>query len=94
MNVTSLDESSWLFTVKENPEIPLHEEIQEVYETENVENDAWKIEIYEATSGRKVVTDKMEEKQYQVSTSGWKPGTYIVRVFTKNKVLSNKILVK
>lgn len=60
----------------------------------NKEQLYWKIEVYNATTGQKVLSGHMQESTYDIDSNGWKPDTYIVRVYSKDKAFANKIVIR
>lgn len=55
---------------------------------------AWKIEVYNGTTGEKVFSQDISGTSYSIDTTGWKPGIYIVRAIIGDIILNEKIIVK
>lgn len=60
-------------------------------ETESV---SWMLNVYNATSGKKVFEQKVEGKNSTIFTAGWKPGIYIVLATIGEEILSEKVIVR
>ena len=50
--------------------------------------------MYNATTGKKIFSDNIQDGIYNIDSNGWKPDTYIVRVFAKDKAFANKIVIR
>lgn len=57
-------------------------------------NSTWTIEVFNAATGECVLKQKVEGSEQTFSTSGWKPGIYVVRVKIGDEELTEKIVVK
>lgn len=55
---------------------------------------SWTLEVFEATTGRKIVSTIVKSRNVSLDTSGWNPGVYIVCGQIKGKSYSKKITVK
>lgn len=54
----------------------------------------WSIEVYDTSYGNKVCDVKnLTDSTYQLNTSGWKSGLYVIRVVVGDEVLSDKMVV-
>lgn len=54
----------------------------------------WTLEIHNAMTGEKVFSKKVSGRSYNINTSDWKSGVYVVKVVVDNEVLSEKTVVK
>ncbi len=54
----------------------------------------WILEIYNARTGRKMIRKELYDNLYNVNTTGWEPGIYIIQVTIGEEILSEKIVVK
>ena len=57
-------------------------------------NSTWTIEVFNATTGECILKQKVEGSEQTFSTSGWKPGIYVVQVTIGDEELTEKIVVK
>lgn len=57
-------------------------------------NSTWTIEVFNATTGECILKQKVEGSEQTFSTSGWKPGIYVVQVTIDDEELTEKIVVK
>ncbi len=64
------------------------------YDKKMVSNINWTIDIYNATTGKKVFNQKTSDVSLSVSTLGWQSGIYIVHAVNGDEKLSGKIIVK
>jgi hypothetical protein len=55
---------------------------------------SWALEIYEATTGKKMFSTVTKNKLLSIDTSGWNPGVYIVCCQLNGKSYSKKITIK
>lgn len=55
---------------------------------------SWNLEIYNATTGKKVFNQEIEGTSFTLDTTGWEPGFYIVKVTIGDEVLSEKVVVQ
>lgn len=54
----------------------------------------WTIEAYNTSYGTKVLgVKKLVDSNYQLNTSGWTPGIYVIRVVVGTEILTEKITV-
>ena len=53
----------------------------------------WRLEIYNASTGRKVYDQFVTRLSEDVQTIGWKPGIYVVRASIGGQAYSEKIVV-
>lgn len=54
----------------------------------------WTIEAYNTSYGTKVLgVKKLVDSNYQLNTSGWTPGIYVIRVVAGTEILTEKITV-
>ena len=54
----------------------------------------WDIEAYNTSYGTKVLdVKKLTDSNYQLNTSGWTPGIYIIRVVVGSEIFTEKITV-
>jgi len=54
----------------------------------------WTLEVYNATTGEKVICQEVEGSDFTIETTGWKPGIYIVRAIIGDEILNEKVIVK
>lgn len=54
----------------------------------------WKLEVSNATTGKKMFSNNIAGAQYSIETSGWESGIYIFRTTIGEDVFVNKILKK
>ena len=54
----------------------------------------WTVEIYNAGTGQKMITQNVLGNTVSLNTSGWKRGLYVARVVVGDKVLTEKIQLK
>lgn len=94
LETNSQDGYAWSFQIVENADNINREYGSQASNTNDILSKAWKIEIYDATTGRRVLSDKMNATEYNLSTIGWKRNTYVVRVFSGENVFVKKISVK
>lgn len=63
-------------------------------ETSTKNSTQWEMEVYNTFYGTKVCdVKKIMDSNYQLNTSGWTPGVYIIRVVVGDEVLTDKITV-
>ena len=55
---------------------------------------SWALEIYEATTGKKMFSTVTKNRLLSIDTSGWNPGVYIVCCQLNGKSYSKKITIK
>lgn len=58
------------------------------------EDTAWKMEVYNASTGKIVFSQTIEGATYKLETTGLPPGVYIVRAIIGDEILSEKVVVK
>ena len=54
----------------------------------------WVLEIYNARNGKRILKEEHHGNSYDIDTTGWEPGIYIVQVTIGKEVMSEKIIVK
>ncbi len=54
----------------------------------------WTLEIYNATTGEKVIRQKVVGEDVEICTTDWKPGIYIIRAIIGENVLTEKVVIK
>ena len=54
----------------------------------------WTLEVYNATSSKKVFSKVISGDSYNVNTTGWSSGVYIVKAIYGNQVLNEKLILK
>lgn len=54
----------------------------------------WTLEVYNATSSKKVFSKVISGDSYNVNTTGWASGVYIVKAIYGNQVLNEKLILK
>ena len=54
----------------------------------------WMLEVYNATTGEKVVDEKVTDNSITIDTTGWKSGVYVVKAVVGGEVLSEKVIIK
>lgn len=54
----------------------------------------WTLDVYEATTGRKVYSGQVEGNSLNIDTSGWGAGIYILYAVINGKTYSTKVTVK
>ncbi len=69
-------------------------DLPEVDVQETAEDLEWTLEVYDTVNNRMMYSDKVIGTEASVSTSGWTPGIYVVRVTLGDNTLSNKIFIK
>jgi hypothetical protein len=52
------------------------------------------LEVYNASTGKKVFGKKIGGTFYTIDTTGWEPGVYIIKAIIGEEVLSEKTIVK
>lgn len=55
---------------------------------------SWKLEVFNTTNGKKVFSQEANGLSYDIDTTGWEPGIYVVKVYIGDEVLSEKVVVK
>lgn len=65
----------------------------------NIENDnniqqPWMLNVYEATTARKVYSEQIEDNSQNIDVSGWNAGIYIIYAVINGKTYSTKVTVK
>lgn len=68
--------------------------IESTSETSSDVNAEWEFEVYDQGQQLKAKKIKINGKSTTLNTSGWKEGTYIVRVKIGKEVISGKLVVK
>jgi hypothetical protein len=58
------------------------------------ETTEWELEVYSPSQTLKEKQTKLKGKEHKLQTQGWQEGVYVVRVKYKDKVLSDKLVVK
>jgi hypothetical protein len=87
MKINSINASQWRVSL-------LTDENNNGETETNLKPQDWKIEVYNATTGKKIFSDNIQDGIYNIDSNGWKPDTYIVRVFAKDKAFANKIVIR
>ena len=54
----------------------------------------WTLDVYNASTGKKVFGKKISGTFYTIDTTGWEPGVYIIKAIIGEEVLSEKTIVK
>ena len=54
----------------------------------------WTLEVYNATSSKKVFSKIISGDSYNVNTTGWASGVYIVKATYGNQLLNEKLIIK
>lgn len=54
----------------------------------------WLLEIFNATSNEKILTQNVENSFYTIDTTDWKSGIYIVRATRGDQITSEKVVIK
>ena len=65
----------------------------------NIENynniqQPWMLNVYEATTARKVYSEQIEGNSQNIDVSGWNAGIYIIYAVINGKTYSTKVTVK
>lgn len=60
----------------------------------NSKQQSWTLDVYEATTGRKVYTKQVEGNGQGFDTSNWNPGIYVIYGIINGRTYSTKITVK
>jgi hypothetical protein len=60
----------------------------------NMDNTVGQVEIYDGQTGRKMVAGTLSDSRYQLDTTGWASGVYVVRVVRGDEVYTEKIHIK
>ena len=55
---------------------------------------SWNLEIYNASTGKKVFNQEVDGASFSLDTTSWEPGVYIVKVTIGDEILSEKVVVK
>lgn len=55
---------------------------------------SWSLEVYKATTGKKIFGQEIEGTSYSLDTTGWEPGVYIVKATIGDQELTEKVIVK
>lgn len=63
-------------------------------DADNITSQAWTLDVYEATTGRKVYTEQVEGNRQGIDTSSWSPGIYVVYGIINGRTYSTKMTVK
>lgn len=58
------------------------------------DDQAWRLEIYNTTTGKKIATQNILGRSITFNTSGWKRGLYAVRAIVDKEVLTEKIQIR
>lgn len=53
----------------------------------------WEMEVFDQVQSLKAQKNKIRSNTYNLNTSGWREGVYIVRAKAKNKILTGKLVV-
>ena len=61
---------------------------------DNLKDIDWKLEITNATTGRKAASISLKEPTYLLDATGWETGIYVVRALVGEESLAGKITVK
>ena len=69
-------------------------DIFEIYAINNEKNSVWTLEVYNASTGKKVFGKEISGTSYTIDTTGWASGVYIIKAIIGEEVLSEKIVVK
>ena len=67
--------------------------ILETYLGKITKIDAWMLEVYNATTGKKVFSKEVSGTSYIIDSIGWVPGVYIIKVTIGSEELTEKITV-
>ena len=54
----------------------------------------WALEVYNTTSGKKVLCEEIKGSSYTINTTGWEKGIYIIKAVIGKEELSEKIVIK
>lgn len=57
-------------------------------------NNTWLLEVFNALTGQKVFSQNVEGTSYDINTTGWKSGVYLIRVTIEDVVLSEKVVIE
>lgn len=63
-------------------------------DADNITSQPWTLDVYEATTGRKVYTEQVEGNRQGIDTSSWSPGIYVVYGIINGRTYSTKMTVK
>lgn len=55
---------------------------------------SWALEVFNATTGNKIINQQIEGNDFTFDTTGWETGVYLVKVTIGNEELTEKIIVK
>ena len=55
---------------------------------------SWTLEVFNATTGKKVFNQEIERDDFTLDTTSWEPGVYIVKATIGDEVLSEKVVLK
>lgn len=59
-----------------------------------IEQASWKLEVYNASTGKKIFSQEIEGTSYSIDTMGWESGVYVVKAIIGDEVLSEKVVIK
>jgi hypothetical protein len=57
-------------------------------------NENWVIRVYNATDLNQIIAQLIEGDSFELNTSSWKPGVYIICAYIGDKLYTAKITVK
>lgn len=63
-------------------------------DADNNTRQSWMLNVYEATTARKVYSEQIEGNSLNIDTSGWNAGVYIIYAVIDGKTYSTKVTVK
>jgi hypothetical protein len=63
-------------------------------DTDNSKQQPWILNVYEATTARKVYSEQIESNRQNIDTSGWNAGIYVIYGVINGKTYSTKVTVK
>ena len=69
-------------------------QIDDNSDTDNSKQQPWLLNVYEATTARKVYSEQTEGNSQNIDVSGWNAGIYVIYAVINGKTYSTKVTVK
>lgn len=88
--ITSLNDGSFQINVITNSD----NNETNVTINEIIAPNTWTLDLYEASSGKKIITEKHEGNNYVFKPSNMKKGIYIVQIHINDKIFAEKISIR
>ena len=93
-NLLSINVLDGYVEITVTPEFENEDQQRDNIDSTIKENLTWTIEVFNAATCECILKQKVEGAEQTISTSGWQPGIYVVRVTIGDEVLTEKIVVK